>query len=95
MDSIIERDWAEQVKFGNDLLEFENSMRTCSRSMRASIEEARGSIQADNATAAIDYIVQLLDAIDASLPGIAEFGTRQKTLAYSIRDAEDTNFTRH
>ena len=95
MNSVVERDWTEQERFGKDLLEFENSMRTCSRSMRASIEEARGSIQADNATAALDYIIQLLDAIDASLPGIAEFGARQKKLAYSIRDAEDTNFTRH
>lgn len=95
MSTIVDRDWTQQKKFGKDLQDFENNMRTCSRALRAHIEEARGSIQADNASAALDSIIQLLDQIDSSLPGISEFGARQIKLAHHIRDAEDTKFTRH
>lgn len=95
MSTIVDRDWTQQEKFGKDLIEFENDMRTCSKSLRAHIEDARGSIQADNASAALDFIIQLLDQIDSSLPGISEFGTHQITLAHHIRDAVDTVFTRH
>ena len=93
--TIVDRDWAQQEKFGQDLENFENEMRTCSRSLRAHIEEARSSIKADNASAALDSILQMLDDIDASLPGISEFGAYQKKLAYHIRDAEEIKFTRH
>lgn len=95
MSTIVDRDWTQQEKFGKELIEFENSMRTCSRSLRAHIEEARGSIQADNASAALDYIIQLLDEIDAGLPGISEFGSQQIVYAHYIRDASDVPFTRH
>ena len=95
MSTIVDRDWRQQEKFGKDLQEFEDKMRNCSKSLRAHIEEARGSIQADNASAALDSIIQLLDQIDSSLPGISEFGARQIKLAHHIRDAEDTKFTRH
>jgi len=94
MSTIVERDWAQQEKFGKDLTDFENDMRTCSKALRGHIEDARGSIQADNATAALDYIIQLLDQIDSSLPGISEFGAYQIKLAHHIRDAEETKFTR-
>ena len=95
MSTVVERDWAQQEKFGKDLQEFENSMRTCSKALRAHIEEARGSIQADSASAALDSIIQLLDQIDSSLPGVSEFGARQIKLAHEIRDAEAFKFTRH
>lgn len=95
MSTIVDRDWTQQKKFGRDLVEFENDMRTCSKALRAHIEEARGSIQADNASAALDSIIQLLDQIDSSLPGISEFGANQIKLAHHIRDAEEIKFTRH
>ena len=95
MSTIVDRDWTQQEKFGKDLQDFENNMRTCSRALRAHIEEARGGIQADNANQALDSIIQLLDEIDAMLPGISEFGSRQIKLAHHIREAEDTKFTRH
>ena len=95
MDTNVERDWRKQEQFGKDLGEFENDMRACSKALRAHVEEARGSIQAENATAALASIIDLLDKIDASLPGVAEFGAQQIVLAHYIRDAEDITFTRH
>lgn len=95
MSTVVDRDWTQQEKFGSVLVEFEKDMRTCSKVLRAHIEEARGSIQADNASAALDSIIQLLDQIDSSLPGISEFGTNQIKLAHHIRDAEEIKFTHH
>ena len=95
MDTSVERDWQQQETFGQALTDFEEQMRSCTKSLRSHIEEARGSIQADNAVGALDSIIQLLDEIDASLPGVGEFGTRQIKLAHYIRDAEDQKFTRH
>lgn len=94
-NSIVERDPVQQRKFGQTLVEFEHNMRNCTKSMRSHIEEARSSIQADNARAALDSIVQLLDDIDGSLPGVSEFGTRQIALANRIEEAQNTQFTRH
>ena len=93
-NTVVERDAAQQRKFGETLIEFESNMRNCTKSMRAHIEEAKGSIQADNARAALDSILQLLDDIDSSLPGVAEFGTRQITLAKFIEEAEGFGFSR-
>ena len=95
MSTIVDRDWAQQEKFGKALIQFENDMRACTKTLRGHIEEARDNIQADNASAALDSILQLLDAIDSSLPGVGEFGGRQLKLAYKVRDAEAVKFTRH
>lgn len=94
MSTVIDRDWKQQENFGKDLVAFENNMRNCTRRLRSSVEEARGSIQADNASAALDSIIELLDQIDGSLPGVAEFGSIQIKLAHHIRDAEDFKFKR-
>jgi hypothetical protein len=94
MNTVIDRDWQQQEKFGKDLTQFENDMRSCSRSLRSHVEEARGSIRADNANAALEYILQLLDQIDASLPGVAEFGAYQIKLSHSIQEAEAVKFTK-
>lgn len=95
MSTIVDRDWTQQEKFGKELTDFENNMSACSKSLRAHIEEARGSIQEDNASVALDFIIQLLDQIDSSLPSISEFGIRQIKLAHHIRDAEEVKFTRY
>ena len=84
MSTVIDRDWKQQENFGKDLIAFENNMRNCTRRLRSSVEEARG--------AALDSIIELLDQIDGSLPGVAEFGSIQIKLAHHIRDAEDFKF---
>lgn len=94
-NSVVERDPVQQRKFGQTLIEFESNMRNCTKSMRSHIEEARSSIQEDNARAALDSIVQLLNDIDGSLPSVSEFGTRQIELAKSIEEAQNIRFTRH
>lgn len=95
MDTNVERDWSKQKQFGMDLVAFEDEMRACSKALRAHVEEARGSIQAENARVALALIIDLLDKIDASLPGVSEFGAQQIVLAHHIRDAVNFDFMRH
>lgn len=94
MTSVVDRDWAQQEQFGKELQQFQNDMSACTKALRGHIDEARGSIKADNANEALNYIIQLLDQIDSTLPGISEFGSTQIKLARYIKDAEETKFTR-
>ena len=92
-NTVVERDPAQQRKFAETLIEFESDMRNCTRSMRGHIEEAKGSIHADNARSALEFILQLLDDIDSSLPGVVEFATKQTGSAKFVKKAEDFEFT--
>ncbi len=92
--SYIEREQNEQLKFGDSLNNFALEMRACCQSLRGNIETSRDDIQADNARGALDYLMELIQEIESELPGVEEFGTRQKILAKHIQDAAEYGFSR-
>ena len=94
MNTVIDRDENQQEKFARKLIDFENDMRACTKSLRGHIEEARDNIQADNARAALDSLLQLLDDIESALPGIVEFGSIQLKQAHNIQYADSYTFTK-
>lgn len=94
MNSVVDRDERMQQAFGQTLITFESDMRRCCATMRGNISDARDSIREKNAADAISYLEQLLDAIDGSLPGIAEFGAKQIALGKKIQQAKEKPFKR-
>jgi len=42
----------------------------------------------------LDYLLDLIEKIEAELPGTEEFGSRQKVLAKCIEDASNFRFSR-
>lgn len=93
-NSVIDHDEYQQMDFGETLVVFETEMKAVCQSLRGHIEEARGNIQADNATQALDYLLELIEEIEAELPGAEEFGSKQKVLAKRIEDAVNFRFSR-
>lgn len=94
-NSIIDRDEQQQIGFGDSLVNFEAEMKSCCQSLRSHIEDAADNVQADNARAALEYLLELIQQIESELPGTAEFGTRQKKLGKHIEEASNFRFTRH
>lgn len=94
MSSVIERDGNMQVRFGQSLEDFYENMRGTCRSLRGHIEDAKDNIQADNAVAALDYLLELIAKIEADLPGISEYGQKQIELGRLIREGESFKFSR-
>jgi hypothetical protein len=93
-DTVIDRDGGQQEAFGAYLVNFESEMRSCCRALRGHIEDARDNIQADNASRALDDLIELIETIESELPGVAEFGEKQKKLGGHIRQAEEFKFSR-
>ncbi len=93
-NSVVDRDEQQQKSFGETLVAFESDMKACCQSLKGHIEEARDNIQADNARVALEYILELVEGIEADLPGAEEFGSRQKVLAKRIEDASNFKFSR-
>jgi hypothetical protein len=94
-DTVIDRDEQQQRAFGDALVNFESDMRSCCQALRAHIEDARDNIQADNAAAALDNLIELIESIESELPGVAEFGELQKKLAMRIEEGSNYRFSRH
>ena len=93
-NTVVDRDEQQQKSFGESLVSFEAEMRAVCQSLRGHIEEASDNIQADNAAQALDYLLELIEEIEAELPGAGEFGTRQKVLARHLEDAHGFRFSR-
>ncbi len=94
MNPVIDRDERMQQEFGQILINFEADMRRCCTSMRGNINDARDSIREKNAADALSYLEQMIDNIEGSLPGIAEFGAKQKALGKTIQEAQEKQFKR-
>lgn len=94
MSTIIDRDQAAQMAFGNALISFESEMRACCRAMRSHIEDARDTMQEANARTALNYLEELIRSIEETLPSASEFGQRQKDLAKHIQEASEYRFKR-
>lgn len=94
-NSIIDRDEQQQIDFGNSLENFQEEMHNCCQSLRSHIEDAADNVQAENARAALEYLLELIQQIESELPGTAEFGARQKKLGKHIEEASNFRFSRH
>ena len=93
-NSVIERDEQQQMAFGDALITFETEMKAVCQSLKGHIEEAHDNIYAENAVHALEYLVELVEEIESSLPGAQEFGAKQKVLAKRIEEASEFRFTR-
>lgn len=89
MGDFIERDWRQQHAFGELLETFSSEMRSCCQSLSGNIASARSHIKDENAVKTLDYLDELVQSIMGDLPGVEEFGQKQKVLALRIRDAKE------
>lgn len=94
MSTIIDRDQHAQMAFGEALIKFESDMRACCRAMRNHIEDARDTMQEKNAQTALAYLEELVERIEATLPGASEFGQKQKVQAKHIQEASEYQIKR-
>lgn len=93
--SIIDRDEQQQKSFGEALVSFSTDMKACCQSLRSHIEDAQDTVQADNASGALQYLLDMIKSIEDELPGTDDFGERQKVLAKRIGEASDFKFSKH
>ena len=89
MGTVYDRDENEQLKFGYFLEEFSDSMRDLCLKTKSHICEARDNICDDAPTKAMDYLDELIDRILDELPGVAEFGEKQKKQAKDLITRDD------
>lgn len=93
-DTAINRDEVQQEAFGKYLEEFAQDMRSVCNSMKRNLADAGDNMRENNAQQALQYLEELVDGILSALPGVEEFGTRQKTLARTITEAKNFKFSR-
>lgn len=93
-NTVIDRDEQQQKMFGQTLVDFETNMKACCQSLKGHIEEARDNIKEDNAAQALDYLLELIEGIEGELPGVVEFGAKQKKNAGYIEEAKTYRFSR-
>lgn len=94
MEKIIDRDEYAQMAFGEALITFESEMRACCSAMRNHFEDARDTMQDESAEPALAYLEELVESIEAELPGASEFGQKQIVQGKHIQEASEYRFKR-
>ena len=89
MGTVYDRDENEQLKFGCFLEDFSDSVRELCLKTKSHICEARDNIRDDAPTEAMDYLDELIDRILDQLPGVAEFGEKQKKQAKDLMQRDE------
>lgn len=92
MSTVVDRDGTMQVKFGEYIIEFAESMKELCTTAKGHIDEARDNVKDDAPAAAMDNMEQLINAILSALPATEEFGEHQKTQGKIIIEAEEYKF---
>lgn len=93
-NTVIERDEVQQEEFGKYLEEFSQDMREVCNNMKRNLADAGDNMRENNAQQALQYLEELVDGILSALPGVEEFGAKQKTLARTIGEARNFKFSR-
>lgn len=87
-NSIIERDENEQLKFGQALVDYQNSLRTTCKNILKDLDGVEQSMQDESGKKALESIRNSIREIEKLLPGIEEFGSLQKVKANKITRAK-------
>jgi hypothetical protein len=92
-NTVIERDADAQEKFGLEVKEFYTNMLDTCKTLKGHVTEASPYIGSENAHLALQYILEMLEAIEGTLPDVEAFGDKQIKQAKKLRDADDTKFS--
>lgn len=91
-DDVVNRDGKAQKDFGKYLIDYSDELKNLCSRLRIDMENVYDTITDPSAQKGFQLIEELIEQIENELPGVIEFGEKQRQIGERIIEAENFQF---